>query len=90
MDYSGHAFGYADHEEDVYDLADAGPTKALTLTPTPASYGYRPSAPPLGMHISGTQLRRRLITAEARAAIHTEAPRRSLVQDLLSRVRKRS
>lgn len=43
------------------------------------------SAPKPGDGISGAELRRRLITPEAIAAIHEEAPRKTLLQRLLRR-----
>jgi hypothetical protein len=85
MDNLGYGFGDADRE-DVYDLA------ANTTADEPRyeqDHGYRPSAPPVGMHVTGRQLRHRLITPEAIAEIHAEPPKQSLVQSLLNRVRKR-
>jgi hypothetical protein len=82
MDNLGYGIGDVDRDDAVYDLADE-PRFAH-------DHGYQPSPEPVNMHVTGTQLRRRLITPETIAAIQDEAPRQSLVQGLLSRVRKRS
>lgn len=74
-----------DRDDAVYELSHETHSAVDTT-----DRGYRPSADPLGMHVTGTQLRRRLITPEAIAAIHEEEPKKSLVQGLLGRVRKRS
>jgi len=97
MDFFSHAVGESDQDDGVFDLADSRyppmrPVPAETAReaePASQDYGYRPSTDPIGKHVSGTELRRRLITPEAIAAIHEEEPKQSLVQGLLSRVRKR-
>jgi hypothetical protein len=81
MDNLGYGVGGVDREDAVYDLADE-PQHAHDR-------GYQPSPEPVNMHVTGTQLRRRLITPETVAAIHEEPPKQSLVQGLLDRVRKR-
>lgn len=81
MDNLGYGIGDADREDAVYDLAEE-PQYAH-------DHGYQPSPDPVNMHVTGTQLRRRLITPETVAAIHEEQPKQSLVQGILGRVRKR-
>jgi hypothetical protein len=85
MDNLEYGFGHAERE-DVYDLAADSRAEETWYE---QDHGYRPSADPVGMHVTGTQLRRRLITPEAIAAIHAEQPKKSLMQGLLGRVRKR-
>jgi hypothetical protein len=46
---------------------------------------YAGHLPPPDIHLTGTQLRKRLITPEVLAAIEAEPPRRSLLQKLLRR-----
>jgi len=46
---------------------------------------YAGHLPPPDIHLTGTQLRKRLITPEVIAAIEAEPPRRSLLQKLLRR-----
>jgi hypothetical protein len=74
----------------VYDLADEQEHVApLAQADEGGAYGYQPSPAPARMHVTGTQLRHRLISPETIAAIHEEEPKKSLVQSLLGRVRKR-
>jgi hypothetical protein len=46
---------------------------------------YAGHLPPPDIHLTGTQLRKRLITPAVLAAIDAEPPRRSLLQKLLRR-----
>ena len=80
MDNLGYGIDNFDRDDAVYELS--GETHVID------DRAYSSGSRPTGMHVSGTQLRRRLITPEAIAAIHEPEPKRSLVQSLLGRVRK--
>ncbi len=89
MDYFAHGVGHADREDGIYDLADERLPEARYVAPDSRDYGYRPSPNPVGMHVTGTELRRRFVTPEMIEAIHTEEPKKSLLQTLIGRLRKR-
>jgi hypothetical protein len=79
MDFFSHAVGESDQDDGVFDLADSRyaqvrpvPSETareaeLASAPAHQDYGYSPSTDPIGKHVSGTELRRRLITPEAGA-----------------------